>query len=227
MSPVSFCAGSRLAHYIGGVLPLVLRLVLRSAAGRAADLGRADRSLRVCRLVQLEVHRAVGIEHFADAHPRRALRLRSPLQRRKDRLHLARFQLQCHARRPVLPHQSGHRRHSRAGRGEASHRSKTLIDVPYVKEQTDLPLLVLSRAQQTLPARIRSQDRRQGRCLLSSGITKQQHAVPTPGSMGSEQKTIQLQRRRPCTGRAPSTVQLADGKSAEVTTVFELLKNEL
>ena len=60
MSPVSFCAGSRLAHYIGGVFLLLLRLVLRPAAGRAADLGRADRGLRVRRLVQLEVHRALG-----------------------------------------------------------------------------------------------------------------------------------------------------------------------
>src|ERR1051326_6248380 len=56
--------------------------------------------------------------------------------------------------------------------------------------------------------------------------TKQNRAVPTPGSMGSEQKTIQLGAVDPAlTGTFKVTT--ADGKSIEVTTVFEMLKQEL
>ena len=60
MSPVSFCRRLAVRALHRRRLLLLLRLVLRPAAGRAADLGRADRILRVRRLVQLQVHRAVG-----------------------------------------------------------------------------------------------------------------------------------------------------------------------
>ena len=99
-----------------------------------------------------------------------------------------------------------------------------LNDAPYVKEQTDLPLLVDKRTNRFL----RESDLKNGgkEDIFYFWDTKQQRAVPTPGSMGSEQKTIALNGADPAlTGTFH--VQLADGKTAEVTTVFELLKKEI
>ncbi len=65
----------------------LLRLVLRPAAGVAADLGRADRRARVGRLVQLHLHHDVGLERAADPHAGRALldRGRATRARRSSR----------------------------------------------------------------------------------------------------------------------------------------------
>ena len=101
MSPVSFCRRLAVRAVYRRRLLLLLRLVLRPAAGRAAHLGRADRILRVRRLVQLQVHRAVGQQHLANPHPRRPFRLGGALQRRQDRGHLAGLQLVDGAHRPV------------------------------------------------------------------------------------------------------------------------------
>ena len=63
----------------------LLRLVLRPAAGLAADLGRADRRAGVGRLVQLDLHHGLGLQRAADAHAGRALLHRGALQGRQDR----------------------------------------------------------------------------------------------------------------------------------------------
>ncbi len=143
MSPVSFCAGSRLAQYIGGVFLFFLRLVLRPAARRAAHLGRADRILRVRRLVQLQVHRALGINisqtRIPDAHFAYEARYNGA-------------KIVC-----ISPDYNASATHAdlyfRINPAPMafwrwawpSYSSiNNLIDAPYVKEQTDLPLLVLT-----------------------------------------------------------------------------------
>jgi hypothetical protein len=76
-----------------------------------------------------------------------------------------------------------------------------------------MPLLVLSGTNRFL----RESDLKKGgkEDIFYFWDAKQQRAVPTPGSMGSEQKTIQLNGADPAlTGRFH--VQLADGKNAEV-----------
>jgi complex iron-sulfur molybdoenzyme family reductase subunit alpha len=101
---------------------------------------------------------------------------------------------------------------------------ENLIDVPYVKEQTDLPLLVVKSTKRFL----RESDLKAGGKddVFHLWDSKQQKAVAAPGSMGAEQKTIALQGIDPAlTGSF--TVTLADGKAAEVTPVFELLRSEL
>ena len=70
-------------------LHVVLRLVLRPAAGKPADLGRADRRAGKCRLVQCRLPHPVGLERPADAHARRALLYRGPLQGHQERRHLS------------------------------------------------------------------------------------------------------------------------------------------
>jgi hypothetical protein len=64
---------------------VVLRLVLRPAAFKPADLGRADRRARIGRLVQFRVYHRLGLERAADAHARRTFLRRSPIQRHQGR----------------------------------------------------------------------------------------------------------------------------------------------
>jgi hypothetical protein len=88
MSMVSYAAGSRYLSLLGGVLHVVLRLVLRPAAGLAPDLGRADRRAGIGRLVQCRLPDAVGLERAADAHAGRAFLHRGALQGRQVGGHL-------------------------------------------------------------------------------------------------------------------------------------------
>ena len=60
----------------------LLRLVLRPAAGFAADVGRADRRTGERRLVRVLLHDRLGHESAHDAHAGRPLLHRSPLPRR-------------------------------------------------------------------------------------------------------------------------------------------------
>ena len=94
--------------------------------------------------------------------------------------------------------------------------------MPYVKEQTDLPLLVV-RAR-SVPARVRSQEGGKDD-VFYFWDTKQQRAVSSAGLDGLGAKDHPAQRRRP---RADRDLPGATGRwqRAEVTTVFELLKQE-
>ena len=64
---------------------VLLRLVLRPAAGQPDDLGRADRRAGKRRLVQCRLSDALGLERSADAHARRAFLHRGPLQGHQER----------------------------------------------------------------------------------------------------------------------------------------------
>ena len=85
----------------------LLRLVLRSAARFAGNLGRANRCLRKRRLVQLEIYRGDGFESEHDPHARLSLRRRGPSQRNKNGCHGTRLQSGRKIRRPVDPGSCG------------------------------------------------------------------------------------------------------------------------
>ena len=116
MSMVSYAAGHALPLADRRRLPVLLRLVRRPAAGLAADLGRPDRRARVGRLVELELPDAVGLEHPADAHARRALHDRGALPGPEGRRRLAGLRRPHEVRRPLAARAAGHRR--RAGDGD-------------------------------------------------------------------------------------------------------------
>ncbi len=99
----------------------LLRLVLRPAAGLAADLGRADRRARIGGLVQLDLHHCLGLQRAADPHPRRALLHRGALQGREDRRRHARLCRGVEAVRHLAAPEAGHRR--RAGDGDGPRRA--------------------------------------------------------------------------------------------------------
>ena len=116
MCTVSYAAGTRFLSLIGGVSPVVLRLVRRPAAGLAADLGRPDRRPRVRRLVELELPDALGLERPADAHAGRALHDRGALPRPEGRRRLARLRRPHEVRRPLARRRARDRRGARAWR---------------------------------------------------------------------------------------------------------------
>ena len=90
-------------------LHVLLRLVLRPAAGLAADLGRADRRAGKRRLVQFRLPHPVGLERAADAHARCAFLYRGPLQGHQERRDLPGLFRGVQVRRSLAVAEAGHR----------------------------------------------------------------------------------------------------------------------
>ncbi len=103
------------------------------------------------------------------------------------------------------------------------------IDRPYITEQTDLPLLVRTDTHKFL----READLKAGGSaeVFYLWDRRGNRAVPAPGCQGLRARAKEKASLRldgldvPLEGRF--TVTLADGKSVAVTTVFERLKGEL
>lgn len=91
MSMISYAAGTRFLQLLGGGHEL-LRLVLRPASSLAPNLGRTDRCVRVGRLVQLQLFRAVRFQRPHDPHPGRPLPERGTLSRGQGGGHVSRLQ---------------------------------------------------------------------------------------------------------------------------------------
>jgi complex iron-sulfur molybdoenzyme family reductase subunit alpha len=104
------------------------------------------------------------------------------------------------------------------------------IDQPYILEQTDLPLLVRSDTKRYL----READLRAGgdNEIFYLWDTATHRAVEAPGCMGLQKRagaadtTLRLGSVRPALEGA-FQVTLADGRAVEVTTVFARLRDEL
>jgi nitrate reductase / nitrite oxidoreductase, alpha subunit len=223
MSPVSFCAGSRLAHYIGGVFLSFYDWYCDLPPGEPLTWGVQTEACECADWFNSKYIVLWGSNisqtRIPDAHFAYEARYNGA-------------KIVC-----ISPDYNASATHAdlyfRINPGSDGILAlgvakllidQNLIDAAYVKEQTDLPLLVLSGTNRFL----RESDLKNGgkEDIFYFWDTKQQRAVPTPGSMGSEQKTIQLNGADPAlTGTFH--VQLADGKTAEVTTVFELLRKEI
>ncbi|MBZ5500009.1 MAG: molybdopterin-dependent oxidoreductase [Acidobacteriia bacterium] len=99
-----------------------------------------------------------------------------------------------------------------------------LIDEPYIKEQTDLPLLVLRDTRRFL----RESDVKAGGKddVFYCWDSKQNRAVPVPGSMGSQEQHLRLGAMEPALS-GTFTLQLPSGRSVELSPAFELLRQQL
>jgi len=100
-------------------------------------------------------------------------------------------------------------------------------DAPYVKEQTDLPLLVREDTGQFLRARDLADPPAAGAdALFFVWDAHSGKPAPIPGCAGSKDKTLRLGAVVPALeGRF--SVTLADGKRCTATTVFEKIKQLL
>ena len=108
---------ARVTSAAGRHLHVVLRLVLRPAAGQPADLGRTDRRAGIGGLVQRRLPAAVGLERAADAHARRAFLHRGALPRHQVGGHLPRLFRGLQVRRHLAGAATGHRRGAGDGHG--------------------------------------------------------------------------------------------------------------
>jgi complex iron-sulfur molybdoenzyme family reductase subunit alpha len=103
------------------------------------------------------------------------------------------------------------------------------IDRPYVTEQTDLPLLVRTDTHKFLrESDLKARGKKDIFYLWDRGTNK---AVPAPGCQGLRKRSqgnnsIKLDGLDVAL-EGKFRVRLADGEEVEVTTVFELLKKEL
>ncbi|MGI6458274.1 MAG: molybdopterin-dependent oxidoreductase [bacterium] len=101
-----------------------------------------------------------------------------------------------------------------------------LIDEPYVKEQTDMPLLVRRDTQKFLRATDLGVQQENADALFYIWDTKNGKPQQVPGCMGSSEHSLHLGALDPAL-EGEWTIPLADGSRVVVTTVFECLKNVL
>lgn len=101
-----------------------------------------------------------------------------------------------------------------------------LYDAPYVQEQTDLPFLIREDTGRFLRASDLGWQVPKADEVFCAWDSATQQPKPMPGSMGSEQKNLKLNGIDPALeGRW--TIELADGSECAVTTALELLKKTL
>ena len=152
MSMVSYAAGSRYLSLLGGVCMSFYDWYCDLPPASAPDLGRADRRPESADWYNSSYIIAVGLERAPDAHARRPLLHRGPLQGRQVRRH-ARLLRSRQARRPVAAPQAGHRRRLAMAFGHVilkefhvdkrGRRTSTTM----LRRYTDLPMLVRLVAQ--------------------------------------------------------------------------------
>lgn len=97
-----------------------------------------------------------------------------------------------------------------------------LIDEPYVKEQTDLPLLVRLDTGRFLRGSDLGEGGDGAESLFYVWDAASDAPKPAPGSLGSGEKTLRLDGLAPIL-RGRWKMTLKDGSSCEVTTVLERL----
>ncbi len=96
-------------------------------------------------------------------------------------------------------------------------------DAPYIKEQTDMPLLVRADTNRFLRGSDLGAAGDKAESVFHVWDAKSGHPVAVPGSLGSPEHTIALGAIDPMLEGSWS-VRLADGSECEVTTVFERMK---
>lgn len=101
-----------------------------------------------------------------------------------------------------------------------------LYDAPYIKEQTDMPFLIRKDTHQFLRSTdLGSQDEKADAQFYIWDEALQK-PVLAPGSMGSSEQSLQLGSLKPVL-EGEWEIQLPGGDTCQVTTVFTLLKREL
>jgi nitrate reductase alpha subunit len=223
MSPVSFCAGSRLAHYLGGVMCSFYDWYCDLPPGEPLTWGVQTEACECADWFNAKYVVLWGSNISQTRIPDAHFGYEARYNGAKIAAISPDFNSSCTHADLYFQIKPGTDVALALGAAKILI-DENLIDVPYVKEQTDLPLLVVKSTKRFL----RESDLKAGGKddVFYLWDSKQQQAVAAPGSMGAEQKSIALHAIDPAlTGSF--TVTLANGKAAEVTPVFELLRSEL
>ncbi|MGB7622747.1 MAG: molybdopterin-dependent oxidoreductase [Terriglobia bacterium] len=219
MSPVSFCAGSRLAHYLGGVFCSFYDWYCDLPPGEPLTWGVQTEACECADWFNSKYIVLWGSNISQTRIPDAHFAFEARYQGAKIVAVSPDYNSSCiHADL-----------HFRINPGTDAALAlgvarilieENLFDAPYVREQTDLPLLVVKESKRFL----RESDLKKGGAddVFYFWDSKQQGPAAAPGSMGAKEKTIRLNDVEPAlTGTY--NVRLADGRTVEVTTVFERL----
>ncbi len=101
-----------------------------------------------------------------------------------------------------------------------------LYDISYIKEQTDMPLLVRKDTQRFLRASDLGVDQEKADEQFYAWDVNSNQPRPVPGCMGSETDHLRLEEIDPAL-KGEWELPLADGSICRVTTVLECLTSEL
>ena len=223
MSPVSFCAGSRLAHYLGGVMCSFYDWYCDLPPGEPLTWGVQTEACECAdwfnaRYVVLWGSN-VSQTRIPDAHFAYEARYNGAkiVSVSPD------FNASCTHADLYFRIKPGTDTALALGAAKILIDEK-MIDAPYVKEQTDLPLLVLEESKRFLRESDLQSGGKEDVFYLWDG--KRQAPAAAPGSMGAEKQSIALEAIDPVL-EGHFTVALADGRTAKVAPVFELLRAEL
>ena len=223
MSPVSFCAGSRLAHYLGGVFCSFYDWYCDLPPGEPLTWGVQTEACECADWFNAKYVVLWGSNISQTRIPDAHFGYEARYNGAKIVAVSPDFNSSCMHADLYFKIKPGTDTALALGAAKMLIDEK-LIDEPYVKEQTDLPLLVRKDTKRFLRESDLKSGGKEDVFYLWDG--KQQKAVAAPGSMGAEQQTIALQGVDPAlTGSFKVT--LADGKMVEVTPAFELLRAEL
>jgi len=223
MSPVSFCAGSRLAHFTGGVFMSFYDWYCDLPPGEPLTWGVQTEACECADWFNAKTMVLWGSNINATRIPD---------------AHFA-WEARYNGSKVVaiFPDYNSSSIHADLFLGVRPGSDATLalgaaraliaengIDLPYVREQTDLPFLVVKRTGRFLRHSDLAAGGKEDVFYLWDEASGK--AVEAPGSMGSSRKELHLRGVRPAlTG--DFTVAGPGGTALEVTPVFALLKREL
>ena len=213
MSPVSFCGGSRLSHYIGGVFCSFYDWYCDLPPGEPLTWGVQTESCECADWFNSKYIVLWGSNISQTRIPDAHFAYEARYNGAKLVAISPDFNSSCPHADLFMAIQPGTDTALALGVAKYIIDNK-LYDEPYVKEQTDMPLLV---------------DRQTGRFVRPSGVEdvfflrdrKTGRVVEAPGSMGSKVKSIAL-------GNVDPDLHASFRHNGrEVTTVFELLREKL
>ncbi len=237
MSPVSFCAGSRLANYMGGVMLSFYDWYCDLPPGQPLTWGVQTEACECADWFNAKYIVLWGSNISQTRIPDAHFAYEARYNGAKIVAISPDFNSSCMHADLYMQIQPGTDGALALGAAKILV-DEDLIDHPYVKEQTDLPLLVIKDSKRFLrktdldgtppppPPQPGQPAPKSAADVFYFWDAKQNKPVAAPGSMGSETHSLKLDGADPALS-GTWTVKLAGGKQVEVTTVFDALKDVL
>jgi len=223
MSPVSFAAGTRLAHYIGGVVCSFYDWYCDLPPGEPLTWGVQTEACECADWFNSKYIVLWGANISQTRIPDAHFAWEARYHGAKIVAISPDFNSSCLHADLYMPIKPGTDAALAMGVAKIIIDEK-LCDEPYIKEQTDLPFLVRKDTSRFL----RQSDMKAGgkQDVFYLWDAKTGRAVEAPGSMGSAAQHIRLEGVAPAL-EGTFTVALDGGKPAQVTTVFARLRELL
>ena len=223
MSPVSFCAGSRLAHHIGGVMCSFYDWYCDLPPGEPLTWGVQTEACECADWFNSKYIVLWGSNISQTRIPDAHFAFEARYNGAKIVAISPDFNSSCIHADLYWRINPGTDAALALGVARILIESK-LIDVPYIKEQTDLPLLVRTDTRRFL----RESDVKSGGKddVFFVWDARTNHTAVAPGSMGATEKSLQWNSVDPAL-EGTYSARLADGRTVDVMPCFVSLRESL